>query len=65
VQVEGETSAASHALPWAALAGAHFRFGVVNIRVGGGYGNFFVPRIGETTRLYKGFVPDFDFFVRF
>jgi hypothetical protein len=30
-----------------------------------GYGNFFVPRIGATARVYKGFVPDFDIFVRF
>jgi hypothetical protein len=65
VHIEGETSASTHSLPWAAMAGAHLRFGIVNIRLGAGYGNFFVPRIGETTRLYKGFVPDFDFFVRF
>jgi hypothetical protein len=65
VHVEGEASSANQAVPWVALAGAHLRFGIVNIRLGGGYGNFFVPRIGATARAYKGFVPDFDFFVRF
>lgn len=65
VEVEGETSASDQSLPWAALLGAHFRWGMVNLRVAVGYGNIFIPRLGQTTRLYQGVVPDLDFYVRF
>lgn len=50
--------------PWAALLGVHFRWNTINLRVGGGYGNFFLPRLGIPLKN-QGFVPDLDFYVRF
>ena len=50
--------------PWAALVGVHFHWSTVNLRVGGGYGNFFLPRLGIPLKE-QGFVPDLDFYVRF
>lgn len=65
VSVEGEASASDNSLPWNAALGAHFHWSSVNLRLGVGYGNFFVPRIGLTARVYQGVLPDFDFYVRF
>jgi hypothetical protein len=65
VEVNGEASSTNHARPWYAVVGTHLRFGVVNLRLGVGYGNIFVPRLGMSSRLYQGVVPDFDFYVRF
>jgi hypothetical protein len=65
VQVQGEASSSNTALPFLALAGVHFMWGPVNLSLGGGYGNIFVPRLGATAKAYKGFVPDLDFYVRF
>ena len=65
VEIEGEASSTDNSRPWNAALGAHFHWSSVNLRVGVGYGNFFVPRIGLTARLYQGVVPDFDFYVRF
>jgi hypothetical protein len=41
--IEGEASASDTSLPWNAAVGAHFRWSAVNLRVGVGYGNIFVP----------------------
>jgi hypothetical protein len=65
VDVEGAASATNHSRPWSAIVGTHLRFGIVNLRLGVGYGNIFVPRIGLTARAYQGVVPDLDFYVRF
>jgi hypothetical protein len=65
VQIDGAASSVDQALPWAALAGIHLRWSAVNLRLGAGYGNIFVPRIGLTSRRYEGVIPDLDFFVRF
>lgn len=64
VEIEGEADPVEESRPWAIIVGAQFRFGGVNLRVGGGYGNFFVPRIGPFIPK-KTFVPDLDFYVRF
>ena len=64
IEVEGEADPNENSRPWAIIVGTHLRFGNVNLRVGGGYGNFFVPRIGAFTPE-KTFVPDLDFYVRF
>jgi hypothetical protein len=65
VDVEGEASSTNHARPWNAIVGTHLRFGIVNLKLGVGYGNFFVPRLGMSTKIYQGVVPDFEFYVRF
>jgi hypothetical protein len=65
VDVQGEASSTNHTRPWSAILGAHFHWSSVNLRVGVGYGNIFVPRIGLTARVYQGVVPDLDFYVRF
>ena len=63
ISIEGSTDA-TQSRPWAFVAGAALRFGPVHVRVGGGYGNIFVPRIGVFTPKPHP-QPDFDFFVRF
>ena len=65
IEIEGAASSMDQSLPWAVLAGIHVRHRAVNVRLGAGYGNVFVPRVGLTTRRYEGVVPDLDFFVRF
>jgi hypothetical protein len=65
VEVDGAASSTNNSRPWNAVVGAHFHWSSVNLRLGVGYGNFFVPRIGLAARLYTGVVPDFDFYVRF
>jgi hypothetical protein len=62
VTVEG-SSDATQSRPWSVVAGFDFRFGPCYLRLGGGYGNFFVPRIGVFTPAIPQ--PDFDFYVRF
>jgi hypothetical protein len=63
VQLEAE-SATYTSRPWALLLGVHFHWGNVNLRVGAGYGNFFLPRLGVPLRK-QGLIPDLDFYVRF
>jgi hypothetical protein len=65
VRIDGVASSVDQALPWAALAGVHLSWRALNLRLGAGYGNIFVPRIGLTSRRYEGVIPDLDLFVRF
>lgn len=62
VSIEG-SSDATKTRPWSAVAGFDFRFGPVYLKLGAGYGNFFVPRIGLFTPAIPQ--PDFDLYVRF
>ena len=63
VQIEGEAAAAEERIPWSALAGAHFRWGSINLRVGVGYGNYFIPRL--SLPVFRSVFPDLDFYARF
>ena len=63
VAIEGEASPTEDTTPWSALAGVHFRWGIVNLRLGVGYGYYFVPRI--SVPLFKSVFPDLDFYARF
>lgn len=60
LEAEAETYSAR---PWSVLAGVHLRFGSVNLRLGFGYGNYFVPRLGLV--LKKVPFPDVDLYARF
>lgn len=64
IEVEGEADANEESRPWAVILGAQLRFGPVNLRLGLGYGNYFVPRIGAFIPK-KTLFPDLDFYVRF
>jgi hypothetical protein len=64
IEVEGEADPNSGSRPWAVILGTHLRFSSVNLRLGLGYGNFFIPRIGAFIPE-KTVFPDLDFYVRF
>jgi hypothetical protein len=64
IEVEGEADPNSGSRPWAVILGTHLRFSSVNLRLGVGYGNFFVPRMGPFIPE-KTVFPDLDFYVRF
>jgi hypothetical protein len=65
VTVDGELSAVDGNRPWVAILGAHFRWDVLNVRLGVGYGRFFLPRLGLPIRKYDGVIPDINFYFRF
>lgn len=62
-ELEGEASPSSGKTPWSVLGGMQFHWGVANLRVGVGYGRYFVPRI--SVPLFKSVFPDLDFYARF
>jgi hypothetical protein len=64
IEVEGEADPNQGSRPWAVILGTHLKFSSVNLRLGLGYGNFFVPRIGAFIPD-KTVFPDLDFYVRF
>lgn len=63
VRVQGEAEAVDF-VPWAALGGVHLRWGAANLRIGAGYGHFFIPRLGLSTPG-RSVLPDLDFYARF
>jgi len=63
--VDGEISAVDNSRPWVAILGVHFRWDILNLRLGVGYGRFFLPRLGLPIRTYEGVVPDVNFYFRF
>jgi len=63
--VDGELDPTDGERPWAIIAGAHFRWGVANLRIGVGYNEFFVTRIGLALRKFQGPFPDVNFYFRF
>ena len=63
VEVEGEASAVD-SRPWAVILGTHLHWGAINLRLGVGYGNYFVPGISFPIPE-KRFFPDLNFYARF
>lgn len=63
VEVEGEAAAVGPR-PWAVILGTHLHWGAINLRLGVGYGNFFVPSITFSLPK-KRFFPDLNFYARF
>jgi hypothetical protein len=63
VEVEGEASAVD-SRPWAVILGTHLNWGAINLRLGVGYGNYFVPGISFALPD-KRFFPDLNFYARF
>ncbi len=63
VEVEGEAAAVG-ARPWAVILGTHLHWGAINLRLGVGYGNYFVPSMSFSVPNKRLF-PDLNFYARF
>lgn len=63
VEVEGEASPVD-SRPWAVILGTHLNWGAINLRLGVGYGNYFVPSTSFSIPE-KRFFPDLNFYARF
>jgi hypothetical protein len=64
VTLEGNVEMASIDGAYQIVPGVAFSWKAFNLRLGVGYGNFFVPNLGLVSS-YQGFMPDLELYFRF